>query len=89
METPLGYDEYTRQTFGNKDFIINAVNYLADESGLSALRAKEFKLRILNKELIRKDKLKWQLINTALPILLVIGFGLYYAYTRKKKYSVK
>jgi ABC-2 type transport system permease protein len=87
MITALGYDKYSGQTFGNKDFIVNAVNYIADESGLISLRAKEYKLRLLNKGKIRDERFKWQLINTVLPVLLVIVFGLYYNYTRKKKYS--
>jgi gliding-associated putative ABC transporter substrate-binding component GldG len=88
MITALGFDKYTSQTFGNKDFIVNALNYLTDESGLISLRAKEFKLRVLNKTLIREERFKWQMINIVLPVLLIIGFGLYYNYSRKKKYSV-
>jgi ABC-2 type transport system permease protein len=87
MITALGYDKYTRQTFGNKDFIVNAVNYLTDETGLMSLRAKEFKLRLLNKARIRDERFKWQVINTLLPVLLLICFGFYYNYSRKKKYS--
>jgi gliding-associated putative ABC transporter substrate-binding component GldG len=87
MITALGYDKYTRQTFGNKEFVVNAIDYLTDESGLMALRAKEFRLRILDKARIRDERLKWQLINTVLPVLLVIGFGIYYNGSRKKKYA--
>jgi ABC-2 type transport system permease protein len=85
--TPLGFDKYTRQTFGNKDFIVNAVNYLTDETGLISLRAKEFKLRLLDKARVQEERLKWQLVNTIIPVLLVIGFGIYYNYSRKKKYA--
>ena len=87
MITALGYDKYTRQTFGNKEFVINAIDYLTDESGLMALRAKEFKLRILDKARIRDERFKWQMANTVLPVLLVIGFGLYYNSLRKKRYA--
>jgi ABC-2 type transport system permease protein len=87
MISALGYDKYTRQTFGNKDFIVNAVNYLTDESGLISLRAKEFKLRVLDKSKIRNERLKWQLINTIVPVFLVLVFGIYYHYARKKRYS--
>jgi ABC-2 type transport system permease protein len=85
--SPLGYDKYTRQTFGNKEFIVNAVNYLTDETGLISLRAKEFKLRILNKSQIQDERLKWQILNAVLPVLLVILFGVGYHYSRKRKYS--
>jgi gliding-associated putative ABC transporter substrate-binding component GldG len=87
MITALGFDKYTKQTFGNKEFVVNAIDYLTDESGLMALRAKEFKLRILDKARIRDERVKWQVINTVLPVLLVIAFGLYYNSLRKKKYA--
>jgi ABC-2 type transport system permease protein len=87
MITALGYDKYTGRTFGNKEFIVNAVNFLTNENGLISLRAKEYKLRILNKAKIREERFKWQLINTVLPVFLVICFGLYYNYSRRKKYS--
>lgn len=83
----LGYDKYTRQTFGNKDFLLNCVQYLTDEAGLMSLRAKEFKLRLLDKQRIRQEKTKWQLVNTILPVLLVILFGLYYNRNRISRYG--
>ncbi len=87
MITPLGFDKYSRQTFGNKEFVVNAIDYLTNESGLMALRAKEFKLRVLDKARIQDERFKWQMINTVLPVLLVIGFGIYYNNSRKKKYA--
>jgi ABC-2 type transport system permease protein len=35
---PLGYDRYSRQTYGNQEFVMNALNYLLDETGLMELR---------------------------------------------------
>jgi ABC-2 type transport system permease protein len=87
MVSALGYDKFTRQTFGNKEFVSNAVNYLTDETGLMNLRSKEFKLRILDKPRIREERVKWQVINTLVPVLLVLFFGIYYNYSRKKKYA--
>lgn len=83
----LGYDRYTRQTFGNKDFLMNCIQYLTDDAGLMNLRTKTFKLRLLDKPRIRHERLKWQLINTMLPALLVVAFGVYFNYRRKIKYS--
>lgn len=87
VESPLGYDKYTKQTFGNKEFILNAVNYLLDANGLMNLRSKEYKLRILDKTKLKDEKLKWELINTIVPVLLLLGFGLLYHFMRKRKYS--
>jgi ABC-2 type transport system permease protein len=86
---PLGYDPYTRQTFGNQDFLLNVINQMTDESGIMELRAREFKLRLLNRELTtrRSHVLKWKVLNGLLPILLVILAGAAMHVIRKRKYS--
>ncbi|MCK5693266.1 MAG: Gldg family protein, partial [Bacteroidales bacterium] len=86
---PLGYDRYTQQTFGNREFIMNVVNYMTDKTGLMELRSREFKLRLLNKEEIsqKPQLLKWKLINTLLPLLLVLISGLVIQLVRKRRYA--
>ena len=70
MKLPLGFDRYSKTTFGNKDFIVNLVNYMTDESGLIKFRSKEFSLRLLDKTKIRTSRYSWQLINTLIPLCL-------------------
>jgi ABC-2 type transport system permease protein len=89
MKLPLGFDRYSKTTFGNKDFIINLVNYMTDESGLIKLRSKEFRLRLLDKTKIRTSRLDWQLINTLVPLFFVIICGLILNYFRKRKFAVQ
>jgi ABC-2 type transport system permease protein len=84
---PLGQDSYTGQVFGNRDFLINCLNYLVNDNGLMELRSRELKLRLLNNSMIKADKLKWQLLNIVCPVLLVIVAGLLYSYFRKRKYT--
>ena len=84
---PLGYDIYSQQTYGNKNFILNAVNYLCDDSGLLEVRSRELKLRVLDRKKIAEEKIKWQAINTVLPVLLIIIYGITQAFLRKRKYS--
>jgi len=84
---PLGYDQYTNQYFGNKDLMLNCVDYLCDESGLIAVRSRELKLRMLDKTKIEKYKLSIQLINVVLPILLILVFGIILNFFRKRKYD--
>ncbi len=85
---PLGYDQFTRQTFGNKELILNVMNYLCDDSGLVSIRSRELKLRLLDKTKIANNKLFWQLLNTLLPVLLVIIFGIIWAWVRRRRYAV-
>jgi ABC-2 type transport system permease protein len=84
---PLGQDKYTRQVYGNRDFIINCLNWLVDKNGIMELRSRELKLRLLNHKTIKAEKLKWQLINIAGPVLIVILGGFLYGYFRRKKYA--
>lgn len=83
----LGFDRNTGQTFANKTFLLNCVNYLVDDEGLLQLRAREVKLRLLDKKKIANQETKWQIINIALPLGIIIVFGLIQFYFRKKKYA--
>jgi ABC-2 type transport system permease protein len=84
---PLGYDRYTSQTFGNRELILNAVNYLTDQTGLMQLRGREFRLRLLDRQKIQNESVKWKLLNTLLPVILVILFGAGVFIDRKRKFS--
>ena len=85
--TRMDYDKWTGQHFGNKDFILNAVDYLLDDSGILHLRAKSIDIKLLNKQKIQTEKTLWQWINIVLPLLLLTLFGFGFYYYRKKKYT--
>ena len=83
----LGFDRWTGQTYGNKEFLLNAVNYLLDDNGLINIRSKEIAVAFLNQQKIASEKTKWQLINILLPLVLLLVFGFVFNYFRKKKYA--
>ena len=89
MPLPLGYDQYTGNTYANKEFIENAISYLVDGEGLIDIRSRELKVRLLDVTKIGQERIKWQLINTLVPIALIIVLGLVMALVRKRKYSKK
>ncbi len=84
---PLGYDRYTRQNFGNKNLLLNIADYMTDDSGLITLRNKEIKLRLLNRARVRNEKLFWQIVNTTMPLFLVLIFAIFQHYIRRRKYA--
>ncbi len=84
MVYPLGFDKHTNTTFGNKDFLLNSMSYLCDENNLLDIRSRELKIRLLDKEAIKKDRLKWQLINMLIPIVFVAFIGLLFIFLRKR-----
>ncbi|WP_372938791.1 gliding motility-associated ABC transporter substrate-binding protein GldG, partial [Seonamhaeicola sp.] len=83
----LGFDRWTGQTYGNKEFLLNAVNYLLDDNGLINIRSKEIAVAFLNQQKIAAEKTKWQLINILLPLVLLGVFGFIFNFIRKKKYT--
>ncbi len=84
---PLGFDPFSQYTFANQDLLMNSIAYLLEEDGLINARNKEIKIRPLDKEKIKEERLFWQVVNLFLPLLLVVVFGLSRIYWRKLKYS--
>ena len=85
---PLGYDRFIKYSYpGNKKFIMNSIHFLCDETGLTQLKAKEIKLRLLDKEKIKNNKTFIQLINILLPLLILLIFAFIFTKMKKKKYA--
>lgn len=84
---PLGFDRFMNQQFGNKEFITNAVLFLTDQDGWMNLRNRTFELRLLNKKAAIDERVKWQIINVVLPIVLLLIIGIVYQFLRKRKYA--
>lgn len=83
----LGFDRFTGRQYGNKEFLLNTVNYLLDDDGLINIRSKEIDVAFLNQQKIEDEKTKWQFINIGLPLVLLSLFGFGFNYLRKKKYA--
>ena len=84
---PLGYDRDAGQTFANKTLLLNIADYLTDDSGLIGLRSKEIQLRLLDRAKIRSERVYWQVLNTAVPLALVLIFAIFQHYFRRRKYA--
>ena len=83
----LGFDKWTQSFYGNKEFLLNTVNYLLDDSGLINIRTKEIAVPFLDKQKTAAERSKWQFINLLLPLALLLIFGMFFRYVRKRKYS--
>ena len=85
---PLGYDRVSQQTFGNKEYFLNVLQYLSDDIGIMELRNRNLQLRLLDKVMLRESRNLWVLINTILPILMVLIFGGVYYTIRRRQWKV-
>ncbi|ULQ51087.1 gliding motility-associated ABC transporter substrate-binding protein GldG [Flavihumibacter fluvii] len=86
---PMGMNAYTKYQYANREFIQNCIEYMVDESGILETRSKDFTLRLLDKKKLEEGKTRWQLINIALPVLIILAFGFIYQWLRKRRYQKK
>jgi gliding-associated putative ABC transporter substrate-binding component GldG len=85
---PLGYDRYTNTQFGNRDFMVNAVLYLADDTGWMSLRQKELTLRLINDQRAREQRIAAQVVSIAAPLLLLALIAGGVILIRKRRYTI-
>jgi gliding-associated putative ABC transporter substrate-binding component GldG len=83
----LGFDKWTNKLYGNKEFMMNCVNYLLDDSGLINIRNKQVSLPILDKEKVYANYTASQFITVGLPIVILAVFGFVFTYLRKRRYA--
>jgi len=86
--TELGYDRYMKQTFANKTFLLNCMNYLIDGPKLMSLRTREVKLRLLDRKKTDEDPMKWKMYNVLFPLLIVAVSGYVLTLIRRRKFSI-
>jgi gliding-associated putative ABC transporter substrate-binding component GldG len=82
----LGFDKFTNQLYGNKEFLMNCVNYLLDDNGLINIRSKDVDLPLLDKEKVYENYTFAQIITIGLPLAILGLFGFLFTYLRKRKY---
>ncbi len=84
---PLGFDKWSKMTYDNKTFLINAVDYLMDKNGVISLKNKDIKLHLLDQNKLTAELSKWRWINLLFPLILLGIFSIVYHYYRKKMYA--
>ncbi|PCE62666.1 gliding motility-associated ABC transporter substrate-binding protein GldG [Sediminicola luteus] len=83
----LGYDKWTNNFYGNKEFLINCLNYMLDDSGLINIRNKQVSIPFLDREKVAQDRSYWQLLNIGVPLVLLILLALGFTWYRKRRFS--
>lgn len=84
---PLGFDQYTRIMYDNKDLLMNTIHYLCDEEAWMELKPRTLKMMLLDKHKVEAEKTYWQIINVVLPIFLTLLLGFIYYIYIKRRYS--
>ncbi|WP_028375166.1 gliding motility-associated ABC transporter substrate-binding protein GldG [Leeuwenhoekiella sp. MAR_2009_132] len=82
----LGFDKFTFKEYGNKEFLLNTVNYLLDDTGLINIRSKSILLPALDIEKTINDRSSWQAFILATSLLFLVLFAGVYIYLRRRSY---
>jgi ABC-2 type transport system permease protein len=83
----MGFWRFTNDKYANKNFILNCLEYLTDNSGLLEARNKDVRLRVMDGGRVKEEKGMWQAINIGVPIVLVLVFASCYFFFRKRRYE--
>lgn len=83
----LGVEPFSQASYADEDFIMNLLDYLIDDASLMEARSREVKIRPLDRVKLQNERLKWQVINVVLPVVIVLLLGLLKWFLRKKKYA--
>ncbi len=83
----MGTNMYTKQQYANREFLLNSLEYMVDQSGILETRGKDFTLRLLDKTRYEENKSFWQILNIVLPALLVMFLIALYQYFRKQRFG--
>ncbi len=85
---PLGRNPYDKFRYSNQDFLINAIEYLLDDSGIIEARNRQVKLRLLDTTKAEAERGWWQFVNIVIPVVFLTLFGIVYHFIRKRRYAV-
>ena len=86
---PLGMDPFLQEQFANQDFLLNSIAYLLDADGIINARNKEIKIRPLDPVKLENERSRWQFINLVVPILVLVLFGIFKWFLRRRNFSRK
>lgn len=87
LPLPTGYDQFTQQQYGNGDFILNAIDYMLDGTGLIEVRGRSVILRLLDMPRVEKERVEWEVANALGPIVLILLFGFGYQFYRHYRFA--
>jgi ABC-2 type transport system permease protein len=84
VQNPNGTPKYI---YGNRDFVLNAVDYMLDDFSLIDIRTKTITMRVLDTEKVNKEKDFWKSLNVAFPLIAIILLAIGQVFIRRRRYA--
>lgn len=85
---PLGLNAYDKFRYSNQQFLVNAIEYLLDDTGIIEARNRQVKLRLLDRPKAEAERGFWQAINVLLPVVFLGIFAFVYTFVRRRRFTL-
>ncbi len=84
---PMGMIPFESYQFANRDFFVNAIQYLNEPVGLLESRNKEIVLRLLDKTKVAENRLFWQWMLLIGPVVILSLFFYFWTQYRQRRFG--
>ena len=81
----LGFDRFTGDTYGNKEFLINALNYMLGDEELLQLRSRIINIATLDDAKVESSRWFYQFLNIVVAAIIIIVLGWAFSWYRKRR----
>lgn len=76
-----------KYVYGNKDFVLNSIDYMLDDFSLIDVRAKTITLRVLDTNKVNDEKQFWRFLNIGVPLLFILILAVVQILMRRANYA--
>jgi gliding-associated putative ABC transporter substrate-binding component GldG len=84
---PMGMIPFESYQFANRDFFVNAIQYLNEPLGLLESRNKGIVLRLLDKSKVAENRLFWQWMLLIGPVVILSLFFYFWTQYRQRRFG--
>ena len=84
---PMGMIPFESYQFANRDFFVNAIQYLNEPVGLLESRNKGIVLRLLDKTKVAENRLFWQWMLLIGPVVILSLFFYFWTQYRQRRFG--
>ena len=84
---PMGMIPFESYQFANRDFFVNAIQYLNEPIGLIESRNKAIVLRLLDKSKVAENRLFWQWMLLIGPVIILSLFFYFWTQYRQRRFG--
>ena len=84
---PLGFDQFTKRSYGNQDFMMNVIDVMLDQNWLVDIRGREVTERLLDPVKVNDHGMWLRYANLFGPMIIALIWTWLYQRIQKRRYA--